>query len=191
MDRNARTAARGAYRVLPQVRVGLGPVLGLVGLVVAATPLFSHLGSLAPVADTARETSVLPSPAPGDALRLVVHIQDAGFFIEGADEVLAPANRRVWCEADRCDRADLRELTRRLAAIKDVHPTTNEVVFVAGMTVPFGRVQAAMDAARSDPWDTGTPDETRWLFPHVTVQPDQMGEDRFLRLRLAGSSVRI
>ena len=75
----------------------------------------------------------------------------------------------------------MRLLTDRLATIKVAHPGSDHVVFVAGMTVPFGRVQAAMDAARKDHWSNPSAgEEPGWLFPRVTVQPDPLSEDRFL-----------
>jgi hypothetical protein len=153
----------------------------MAALLLAAAPLVRWVEELTPLPPPALAHSGLaPVPADGPGLHLVVHIQDSGFFIEGADGALSPGERRIWCEADRCDEQDMRTLTERLAAVKAAHPTSDHVVFVAGMSVPFGRVQAAMDAARSDAWDAKPGDPPNWLFPRVTVQPDQLGGDRFL-----------
>lgn len=171
--------AHDVYRVLSPGRIGLAPLIGLAALVLSMVPLIQWVDDLAAVPATAMDRAAL-APVPAVGLQLVVHIQDSGFFIEGADNELAPDERRIWCDSDRCTERDLRTLTARLATIKAAHPGADQVVFVAGMTVPFGRVQAAMDAARTDSWHSGPDDEPTWLFPRVTVQPDQLGQDRFL-----------
>ncbi len=178
-----KSAREDVYRVLRPTRLGLGPLLGVAALMVAMVPLVAQVRTLAPAAEAPVRASVAPLRDTGGGLQLVVHIQDSGFFIEGADGVLSPGERRIWCEAERCDEQDMRTLTARLATIKTAHPGSDHVVFVAGMTVPFGRVQAAMDAARADHWDAPKGEEPTWLFPRVTVQPDQLGQDRFLERR--------
>ncbi len=176
------------YRVLEPGRIGGSALLGLAALVLSVVPLTQWVQDLAPApTGPIHQANLAPMRATGE-LQLVVHIQDAGFFIEGADDALPPGERRIWCEAERCEQDDLRTLTERLARIKQAHPRSDHVVFVAGMTVPFGRVQAAMDAARSDDLSGATGQEPRWLFPRVTVQPDPLGTDRYLQRRSASAS---
>lgn len=181
MARNVSSSS-DHYRVLSPGRVGLAPMIGLAALVLSVAPLVRWIEDLTPVPRSAVAAAALPLPPSRTAPdALVVHIQDSGFFIEGADDELAPGDRRIWCESDRCDEQDMRLLTARLAQVKAARPGTDHVVFMAGRTVPFGRVQAAMDAARQDSWDALPGDTPTWLFPRVTVQPGAMGEDRFLR----------
>jgi hypothetical protein len=180
---NSPRPQQSGYRVLSPARLGAAPLVGLAALMLAMLPLVRWVEDLAPTQTGPLDLAGF-APVDDSGLKLVVHIQDAGFFIEGADAELSLGDRRIWCDAERCDEQDMRTLTERLATIKLAHPDSDHVVFVAGMTVPFGRVQAAMDAARADDWDVGPGQEPDWLFPRVTVQPDQLGEDRYLSRRV-------
>ncbi len=157
----------------------LVPIMNLVTILIPFLLMSAQFVTIAVIDSTL--PAISSEPAPPDAteeekLTLSVAVTGEGFGILGADKVLVkddPVNGpAIPCRDPNCPRPDsydYRELTKRLALVKDSYPDEANVILVPEGSIPYEVIVYTMDAAREDVEDKDADSKPRELFPFVVL----------------------
>ena len=165
-------------REIEEKGLDLVPVMNLVTILIPFLLMSAQFVSLAVIDSSAPaigEPQEVEEEPDEDKLSLSLLITDVGFTISGADKVLPKDDEvngpQIACLDAQCaspEAYDYKELTRRLALVKDRYPDEPNVVFVPSPMTEYETLVYTMDATREDPEDKED-GKARELFPFVVL----------------------
>jgi len=157
----------------------LVPIMNLVTILIPFLLMASSFVSLAVINSTLPAIGQESEPmddTEDPPLSLKVAITDAGFVVQGNDELLKPEGdakgKIIDCKQTGCpgpEAYDVEELRELLIKVKEVNEDEENVILVPESTIPYEVLIMTMDATREDPEQKGDGGLPKQLFPGVVI----------------------
>jgi len=170
----------GKHRTIEEQELNLVPIMNLVTMLIPFLLFSAQFIEYAIIDSTLPAISNDPGPGPvtppTETLTLMVIISEKGFTITGAEAVLDPEDTVtgpiIACKGGQCtspDRFDFKQLTKRLARVKDRYPKHEDLVLIPAPWIPYEVIVLTMDATREDRDQRDAEQRARLLFPNVVI----------------------